>query len=195
MNTFHLGYKNQSVYAVSGTNRCLFSDKHKTHKYSVGRTYSCWMLKCWCITWPVDFKRLKLNASILKDIKSRIFTKWYKFIRLDLPNPCSFERCPTTDCKRRSMTHTDWLSGKHTWYFRLLENQSLCPRRPPISLNETSTLYLHGARDPGDINWQKTIDSSLGMSHIASTLAEGVGWNLMWFSLLFADTVAHGTGF
>jgi len=41
VNTFHLGYKNQSVYAVSGTSRCLFSDKHKTHKYSVGRAYSC----------------------------------------------------------------------------------------------------------------------------------------------------------
>ena len=24
---FHLGYKIQSVYAVSGTSRCLFSDK------------------------------------------------------------------------------------------------------------------------------------------------------------------------
>jgi hypothetical protein len=25
-----IGYKNQSVYAVSGTSRCLFSDKYKT---------------------------------------------------------------------------------------------------------------------------------------------------------------------
>jgi len=58
VNTFHLGYKNQSVYAVSGTSRCLFLDKYKTHKYSVGSAYSCWMLNCWCITWPVGFKRL-----------------------------------------------------------------------------------------------------------------------------------------
>ena len=41
VNTFHMGYKNQSVYAVSGTSRFLFSEKYKTHKYSVGRAYSC----------------------------------------------------------------------------------------------------------------------------------------------------------
>ena len=62
VNTFHLGYKNQSVYAVSGTSRCLFSDKYKTHKYGVGRTYSCWMLNWWCITWPVGFKWLRYET-------------------------------------------------------------------------------------------------------------------------------------
>jgi len=44
VNTFHLGYENQSVYAVSGTSRCLFSDKYKTYKYSVCRPYSCSMM-------------------------------------------------------------------------------------------------------------------------------------------------------
>ena len=41
VNTFQLGYKNHSGYDASGTSRCSFSDKYKTHKYSVGRAYSC----------------------------------------------------------------------------------------------------------------------------------------------------------
>jgi len=35
VNTLRLGYKNQSVNAVHGNNRCLFSDPHRTHKYTV----------------------------------------------------------------------------------------------------------------------------------------------------------------
>ena len=66
VNTFHLRYNNRSVYDISGTNRWLFSDKNKTHKYSVGRAYSCWMLKCWCITWPVGFKRLTLGCEAVE---------------------------------------------------------------------------------------------------------------------------------
>ena len=33
VNTLRLGYKNQSVNAVQGNNRCLFSDPYKTRKY------------------------------------------------------------------------------------------------------------------------------------------------------------------
>jgi len=35
VNTLLLGYKNQPVNAVKENNRCLFSDPHKTHKYTV----------------------------------------------------------------------------------------------------------------------------------------------------------------
>jgi len=33
--TLNLCYTNQSVNAVSGNNRCWFSDPHKTHKYTL----------------------------------------------------------------------------------------------------------------------------------------------------------------
>jgi hypothetical protein len=35
VNTLRFGYKNQSVNAAQWNNRCLFSDPHKTHKYTV----------------------------------------------------------------------------------------------------------------------------------------------------------------
>ena len=41
VNTLRLGYKNQPLNVVKGNIRCLFSDPHKTHKYScVGRTWN-----------------------------------------------------------------------------------------------------------------------------------------------------------
>ena len=35
VNALRLSYKNQPVNAVQWNNRCLFSDPHKTHKYTV----------------------------------------------------------------------------------------------------------------------------------------------------------------
>jgi len=35
VNTLRLSYKNQPVNPVQWNNRCLFSDPHKTHKYTV----------------------------------------------------------------------------------------------------------------------------------------------------------------
>ena len=35
----------------------------------MGRTYSCWMLNCWCITWPVGFKGLNLKVCNIQQLK------------------------------------------------------------------------------------------------------------------------------
>ena len=59
---------------LCGTSRCLFSDNYKTHKYIVGRAYSCWMLNWWCITWPVGFKKLiLLGLTLLAPLFGQIF--------------------------------------------------------------------------------------------------------------------------
>jgi hypothetical protein len=65
------------MYFVSGTIRCLFSDNYKTHKYSVGRAYSCWMLNCWCITWPVGCKSLMSDTQVSHPDK--ITSKFFLF--------------------------------------------------------------------------------------------------------------------
>ena len=110
VNTFHLGYKNQSVYAVSGTSRCLFSDKYKTHKYSVGKTYSCWMLNCWCITWPVGFKRLKFLCFIFFDPLVSFFSGFW----LGIFSYYSNTHIHKTGNQRRNVPGlcNHWCSGK-----------------------------------------------------------------------------------
>ena len=62
VNTFHFGYKNQLVYAVSGTSRCLFSDKHKTHKYSVGQ--SVHLLNVKLVVHHVTGRLYKVNKMV-----------------------------------------------------------------------------------------------------------------------------------
>jgi hypothetical protein len=84
--TFHLGYKNKSVYYVSGTSRCLFSDNYKTTMWAERTVIK--MFNCWCITWPVDFKRLTVDQSDsyqLAQCHERFFFSKVASIRLGVP--------------------------------------------------------------------------------------------------------------
>jgi len=86
---FSSRYKNRSVYAVSGTNCCLFREKYKTNKYSVGRAYSCWMLNCWC-TKPEGFKRLNWPRG--REWRLNIWRSWDRaswYISIVKPSRCT----------------------------------------------------------------------------------------------------------
>jgi hypothetical protein len=58
VNTSHLGYKNHSVYGVSGTSYCSCSDKYRTHKHSVSSAYSCCTLNLLVHHWTSRRKRI-----------------------------------------------------------------------------------------------------------------------------------------
>ena len=93
------------------------------HKYSVGRMYSCWMLNCWCITWPVGFKRLTMHVchSITVDIvtlrnrEMALIIKWprhvHTFFYDIMPYDCSvnlFQWLILNKIRPVSITHENW---------------------------------------------------------------------------------------
>ena len=92
------------------------------HKYSVGRAYCCWMLNCWCITWPVGFKGLitlnrrgMLPLKITMSCSQSLQTKVNKVHRLNF-----------SDTSRLNVAKNICASNDpfymHTWMF-LMEFQ------------------------------------------------------------------------
>jgi len=64
-----------------GTEVAVCSQINTKHKYSVGRAYSCWMLNCWCITWPVGFRRLNFNqTNLVTSLSYTVGRGWPKLL-------------------------------------------------------------------------------------------------------------------
>jgi len=74
VNTFQLGCKNQSVNGINGTSRCLFSDKYKTHNYSVGRAYSCWIVNL--LVHHVTSRLYKVQYHAINMYGTKVLVLW-----------------------------------------------------------------------------------------------------------------------
>jgi len=74
VNTLRLGYKNQSVNAVRGNNRCLFSDPHKTHLNALcGQNVELLNVK---LAVPLGFKWLMDTKALCLSLSNTNFLKY-----------------------------------------------------------------------------------------------------------------------
>ena len=48
----------------------------------MGRAYSCWMLNCWCITWPVGFKQ---STPVIPSVQCSITIKKFTYLWFSVP--------------------------------------------------------------------------------------------------------------
>jgi hypothetical protein len=90
----------------------------KTHKYSVGRTYSCWMLNCWCITWPVGFKRLKCILEKLNGLNSynKVTKSFPKISRVKSERRSNIRRhAVSLSCRNSTMLNTVGTMNQETF--------------------------------------------------------------------------------
>jgi len=68
----------------------------------VGRAYSCWILNWWCITWPVDFKRLN-EKDCSPSCPTLSMVVLYTDVRLDNWSTPMGDRLP--QCNSRLWRH------------------------------------------------------------------------------------------
>ena len=122
----------------------------------MGRAYSCWMLNCWCITWPVGINNDNLIMTVIDPEQYNVhltMTVWGR--------QCQIQKLNTSDHDSLSMTKTDTKEINVHWQWQSQNNNERSriyqgtydDDSPRVTMIDSESINVH--HDEDVLEWRR----------------------------------------